>query len=104
VRRKLFNLGSRLSPGQLLAINILFAVFVVGLGICIWFLPRISLTYRVGFGIFALAISAHEMRRAHHWWKAARVVGHHCPTCGYDLRATPERCPECGRLADSAAR
>ncbi len=54
---------------------------------------------KVGGVIFALALiailfSGFRTTRRQNWLKTGR-----CGECGYDLRATPERCPECGRAA-----
>ena len=40
------------------------------------------------------------LRRRRH---RRRTAAGRCPTCGYDLRATPERCPECGTAVPAHA-
>jgi hypothetical protein len=64
-------------------------------------LRSILLPYWLPFILFAIlpmtrAISILRTRRGN--------LAGHCLHCGYDLRATPERCPECGSFATESQR
>jgi hypothetical protein len=50
------------------------------------------------FGLLPAMRGTLALRRKH------RIAGDLCRGCGYDMRATKERCPECGLVVESAAK
>jgi hypothetical protein len=59
-----------------------------GLTVPIWFLAAVS-------GVLPLAVLGRWQWRRQ---KTRRAAMGFCRVCGYDLRATPQRCPECGTI------
>jgi ABC-type Fe3+ transport system permease subunit len=53
----------------------------------------LSVALSLAFFAVAAAIVLIEYAVRH---RQTRITHGHCAVCGYDLRATPDRCPECG--------
>ena len=74
----------------------------------LWFVPRFrhrvfnqqierdSWEIRVPYWLIMLASAVPPIIWVRHRRDAQRAALGLCRACGYDLRATPERCPECG--------
>ena len=56
---------------------------------------RVSLWWLIGVSAVA-PVFAGSRFSVTRWVRARRLASARCPSCGYDLRASPEQCPECG--------
>ncbi len=69
-------------------------IFYLAVGIAIGFWNK-PVFYLVALAIVVLPFAMKEQARRRHLRNTPTGL---CSSCGYDLRATPHRCPECGAV------
>jgi hypothetical protein len=59
-----------------------------------------SIVQTLAFPYWAIVILACALPARWLWSHRPRYGAGRCAQCGYDLRATPDRCPECGTISE----
>jgi len=62
---------------------------------------NIGISHALVAGLLAILPTWCAIRFLIRWDRRRRRPGF-CPSCGYDMCATPQRCPECGMVAEAA--
>ncbi len=101
VARRLFALCSALSQPDAVWVGSLVLVLLALCGYCAGWPPKpYGNFFLYGAVGCYLAILFHQHRcRQRVETRKRRGL---CPVCGYDVRGSPERCPECGTAAVSS--
>jgi hypothetical protein len=60
--------------------------------------PADRIQINVRFWLAALMFALLPSFWLYRWYRYRVPANGFCPECGYDLRATPDRCPECGKI------